>query len=259
MIVSSIVSIASDKSPFMEVDLTVLDSLLISQEAEVEEMSSAETKPLTNLDKVEPILSLDQPQSTVVKADTKIKFTPPPPPPRTIFNKETLPNIKDFQPKHHNVDASSELGDHLSSDDADDQLALMKDSPRWEDEEIKAEDPANARPIKAEIKLMVKTTEIGKESIEIRSIREFVDGSEKPNQPLNIDNEKQYLDPHQNKGFDEKDSVCSHQISHDKCTSSPKFVRPKEKYSPLFYEEGSDDFDLLAQVRGKPCFGLLLS
>lgn len=253
MIVSSIASIASVKSPLMEVDLAVLDSILISQEAEVEEMTCAESKPLTNIDRVEHV-SPEQPQPTAVKTDTKIKSTPPPPqlPPRTIFNKE-------IPPKSHTVDASSELGEHLSSDDADDQLALMKDSPRWEDEEIKAEDPANARPIKAEIKLMVKTTEVGKESIEIRSIREFVDRSDKPTPPLNIKNVKQFLDPHQNKGSDEKDSVCSHQISHDKCTSSPKFVRPKEKYSPSFYEEGSDDFDLLAQVRGKPCFGLLLS
>merc|ERR1712002_538426 len=65
-------------------------------------------------------------------------------------------------------------GGHLSSDEGEEQLMLMRDSPRWEDEEIQAEEE-EPRAIKSEIKLMVKTTEVGKESIEIRSIREFVE------------------------------------------------------------------------------------
>merc|ERR1719290_22247 len=62
-----------------------------------------------------------------------------------------------------------------SLDRSSDDLMMMRDSPCWEDEELQNDEMDEPIPIKAEIRLLVKTTELGKESIEIRSIREFVE------------------------------------------------------------------------------------
>ena len=144
-------------------------------------------------------------------------------------------------------------GSHYSSDEGEEQLMLMKDSPRWEDEEIQAEDLDEPRAIKAEIKLMVKTTELGKEAIEIRSIREFVDLNE---QVADSDSSRKSLSPNiSEKLTSEGDRI--YKLQRDSLavrTPSPRFVRSQDR-DPLT-EEGNDEFDLMAQVRGKPGFWL---
>ncbi|MPC61291.1 hypothetical protein E2C01_055360 [Portunus trituberculatus] len=139
---------------------------------------------------------------------------------------------------------------HISSDEGEEQLMIMRDSPRWEDEEIQAEESDEPRTIKAEIKLLVKTTEVGKESIEIRSIREFV--------------ENENADVISSEGVVQSPAVDSSQLvpgdvqhlqstSSDLCSPSPKFTRPQvaSTYSSIC-EPTQDEFDLMAQVRVSP-------
>ena len=134
---------------------------------------------------------------------------------------------------------------------------MMRDSPRWEDEELQSEESNEPRAIKAEIKLLVKTTELGKEAIEIRSIREFVDVEEKV--PGGFGSVITPTPPDRDELVQTGDRVYTLQR---KCspgrTPSPRFIRPPSTdRSSDISEEPSDDFNLMSQVRGKPqlaCF-----
>nr|XP_027219016.1 uncharacterized protein LOC113811463 isoform X8 [Penaeus vannamei] len=140
-------------------------------------------------------------------------------------------------------------GSHLSSDEGEEQLMLMRDSPRWEDEEIQAEETDEPRAIKAEIKLLVKTTEVGKESIEIRSIREFVESDEK-----NLSGFGGIVPspvPEAGRVTPQGDRVYTLQRGSPSArTPSPRFVRQQQS-SPVssYIQPTHDEFDLMAQVR----------
>ncbi|XP_042859634.1 uncharacterized protein LOC122245738 isoform X20 [Penaeus japonicus] len=140
-------------------------------------------------------------------------------------------------------------GSHLSSDEGEEQLMLMRDSPRWEDEEIQAEDTDEPRAIKAEIKLLVKTTEVGKESIEIRSIREFVESDEK--NLAGFGGVVPSPIPEAGRVTPQGDRVYTLQRSSPSArTPSPRFVRQQQS-SPVssYIQPTHDEFDLMAQVR----------
>ena len=106
----------------------------------------------------------------------------------------------------------------------------------------------------AEIKLMVKTTELGKEAVEIRSIREFVETEVETEK-----SEQRLLSPCPRQMHEEivqtGDSLFS---LHRSPSPSPKFVREQDLGSPQYQsEDSSDEFNLMSHVRGRPmvaCF-----
>lgn len=135
--------------------------------------------------------------------------------------------------------------------DEDEEQLMMRDSPKWEDEEIQADESEQPRAIKAEIKLLVKTTELGKESIEIRSIREFVDIEEKQHGAfgsiLSSSPERVEIEQTGDRIF------TLHRKTSPGRTPSPRFVRPIDSEDSTFLSgDPSDEFNLMSQVRGKP-------
>lgn len=273
--------LAQGKSKLNEADLAVLDSMMIAQEAEVEEMTFTHAQAEMQ----------DQEESSTdanVFGKTKVQ--------RTVSPTVTLgkPHIPTQTPAFSSAtgvasaadaatDTGQQLGDltkrvadvastmastlesitavaeglegsHLSSDEGEEQLMLMRDSPRWEDEEIQAEDTDEPRAIKAEIRLLVKTTEVGKESIEIRSIREFVECEDKNlNGPSGITQpppvECSQFIPVDNQVY------TLQRANPDVRSTSPRFVRPQQSSTePPYSKPTHDEFDLMAQVRGKAGF-----
>lgn len=134
----------------------------------------------------------------------------------------------------------------------EEEQLMMRDSPKWEEEELQAEEVEDPRVIKAEIKLMVKTTELGKESIEIRSIREFVEVEEK--YPGGFGSIMSSSPPDRDKLVRPADRLFTlHRKTSPGRTPSPRFVRPLESPdSSYITEETPDDFNLMSQVGGKP-------
>ncbi|XP_069185516.1 ankyrin-2 isoform X26 [Procambarus clarkii] len=272
---------AQGKNNLTEADLAVLESMVVAQEAEVEEMTfthaQAEIQAEANLIKPDTDnMILDSVKSLKMKKLAK---------PSTImedplltFQAPSLYSTRDVNAASKATDTGQQLGDltkrvadvastmastlesitavaeglegsHLSSDEGEEQLMLMRDSPRWEDEEIQAEETDEPRAIKAEIKLLVKTTELGKESIEIRSIREFVECEDKnltgfggvvPSPSLECGR----LTPMGDRVY------TLQRASTDVRSPSPRFVRPQQPSTDSSYTEPTqDEFDLMAQVR----------
>ncbi|KAF2357519.1 hypothetical protein FHG87_011724 [Trinorchestia longiramus] len=129
-----------------------------------------------------------------------------------------------------------------------DERLIMRDSPRWEEEEIKAEERQDPRIIKAEVKLLVRTTESGKETIEIRSIEEFVEIAEK--YPGGFSENVASKAPDTDKLAPVEEKVFTLHRKSPARSPSPRFVRP------LGIEEGSyiseataDEFNLMSQIR----------
>ncbi|XP_047739260.1 centrosomal protein of 290 kDa isoform X8 [Hyalella azteca] len=130
-----------------------------------------------------------------------------------------------------------------------DERLIMRDSPRWEEEEIKiGRDREDNRVIKAEVKLLVHTTESGKETIEIRSIEEFVEVPEKyPGGFGEIISSTSsgtgVLDRSEERVF------TLHRMSP--CRSpSPRFVRPSGIEEGSYISEATpDEFNLMSQIR----------
>lgn len=253
----------------------MLDSLLTTQEAEVEEMTSMIEKQGKGDDNLSTFVEQASPVSRFESESEKDapilppkirkmtpKIPPPPPPRKTPFIISLTKRSDAALPPQTTTKTSEAEASHDSSDEGEESLTLMRDSPRWEEEEIQAEDSEMQRPIKAEIKLLVKTTEVGKESIEIRSIREFVDPNDKHPDELSssevLDSDKSKQDALSDSAIEGKGSFAAQQLPPLGRTPSPRFVRPSDTY-PSFYERrNEDDFDLMAQVRGKPCFWLAL-
>lgn len=273
--------LADGKTKLTEADLAVLESMVVAQEAEMEEMAfkieaeaaqakiELEGSYLTKNDAVSIEKGMEKPiwnkpvnKKTDVPVHSSVSISP--------FKSESLRCTDTGQ--HHGDPSKRTTGvasvasaresnkavaeapeaSHISSDEGEEQLMIMRDSPRWEDEEIQAEESDEPRTIKAEIKLLVKTTEVGKESIEIRSIREFV--------------ENESADVISSEGAVQSPAVDSSQVvpgdvqhlqrtSSDLCSPSPKFTRPQvaSTYSSIC-EPAQDEFDLMAQVRGKAGF-----
>ncbi|XP_045138072.1 ankyrin-2-like isoform X24 [Portunus trituberculatus] len=270
---------ADGKTKLTEADLAVLESMVVAQEAEMEEMAfkieaeaaqakiELEGSYLTNNDAVsiekgmEKQMIRNKPvnQKADVPVHSSVSISP--------FKSESLRCTDTDTGQHHGDPSKKTTGvasmasaresskavaeapeaSHISSDEGEEQLMIMRDSPRWEDEEIQAEESDEPRTIKAEIKLLVKTTEVGKESIEIRSIREFV--------------ENENADVISSEGVVQSPAVDSSQLvpgdvqhlqstSSDLCSPSPKFTRPQvaSTYSSIC-EPTQDEFDLMAQVR----------
>jgi len=175
----------------------------------------------------------------------------------TDVNKRVADVVSSMASTLESITAAAEgfEGGHGSSDEGEEQLMLMRDSPRWEDEEIQADDQEEPRAIKAEIKLLVKTTELGKESIEIRSIREFVEADDRikcgfggimpspfPDQIAESSSVGQVTPSGERIYTLQRESTVAH-------SSSPRFVRLHPTTGST-EESSHDDFDLMAQVRG---------
>jgi len=175
----------------------------------------------------------------------------------TDVNKRVADVVSSMASTLESITAAAEgfEGGHGSSDEGEEQLMLMRDSPRWEDEEIQADEHEEPRAIKAEIKLLVKTTELGKESIEIRSIREFVEADDKikcgfggimsspyPDQIVESSSAGQVTPSGERVYTLQRESIIAH-------SSSPRFVRLHPTTGST-EESTHDDFDLMAQVRG---------
>jgi len=173
----------------------------------------------------------------------------------TDVNKRVADVVSSMASTLESITAAAEgfEGGHGSSDEG--ELMLMRDSPRWEDEEIQADEHEEPRAIKAEIKLLVKTTELGKESIEIRSIREFVETDDRikcgfggimpsplPNQLVESSSAEQVTPSGERVYTLQRESTVPH-------SSSPRFVRLHPTTGST-EESTHDDFDLMAQVRG---------
>ena len=138
--------------------------------------------------------------------------------------------------------------------DEDEEQLMMRDSPKWEDEEIQTDESDQPRAIKAEIKLLVKTTELGKESIEIRSIREFVDIDEKDKQPGGFGAILSSSPSDREEIVQTSDRVFTlHRKTSPRRTPSPRFVRCIDRDDSTYLsEDTADEFNLMSQVRGKP-------
>ncbi|KAG0713070.1 hypothetical protein GWK47_017039 [Chionoecetes opilio] len=272
--------LADGKNKLSEADLAVLESMVVVQEAEMEEMAfkieaeaaqaeiELEGAFLTNGDVsiekgMEKKMICDI--STNPKIDVPIHssvLTSPP-------NLESFKSADTDTGQHHGdpstkipgvVSVASGQGSNpsigeaaeaslVSSDEGEEQLMIMRDSPRWEDEEIQAEDNDEPRTIKAEIKLLVKTTELGKESIEIRSIREFVESE-------NADLTGCSAGAAQPPPAGSSQAVAGGDVHRLQSTSldlrspNPKFTRPQVASTyPSYCEPMQDEFDLMAQVR----------
>ncbi|KAG7157302.1 hypothetical protein Hamer_G005704 [Homarus americanus] len=269
------------KSNLTEADLAVLESMMVAQEAEVEEMvfaqalaeMQAEAKSLKsdgdaqNVDKSLKIQKLTKSYVTAEKPIIPVKT-----PVVSSANVTASAAGKATDTGQHLgeltkrvADVASTMastlesitavaegleGSHLSSDEGEEQLMLMRDSPRWEDEEIQAEDTDEPRAIKAEIKLLVKTTEVGKESIEIRSIREFVECEDKNLSGFGGVVQSPTLECGQLTSMGDRVYTLQ-RASPDVHSPSPRFVRPQQSSTDSSYTEPTqDEFDLMAQVRG---------
>lgn len=266
-----------------EADLAVLESMVMAQEAEVEEMTFAQAQAEAEARAGAQAVSDDHskerettsasfmtpskaqvPHSQVLASTKELEST-------YAKERDTGQNLGDLSQRVADVASSmaSTLesitavaegleGSHQSSDEGEEQMMIMRDSPRWEDEEIQADDTDEPRAIKAEIKLLVKTTEVGKESIEIRSIREFV---ENENPSLTSFTESvQPPGPEVGRLTPSGEGVYMlHRPTSDLRAPSPRFVRHQTSTAGSAYHEPSqDEFDLMAQVRGKAGFRLLL-
>lgn len=272
--------LADGKNKLTEADFAVLESMVVAQEAEMEEMAfeieaeaaqaekelkeSYMTKSDISVDKgTEHDMNGDPPIKVKIKRPVQSSILPsmaklesvrsadldtgqhPADPPKSVSDAVCVASSLE------NITAAAEASQVSSSDEGEEQMMIMRDSPRWEDEEIQAESD-EPRTIKAEIKLLVKTTEMGKESIEIRSIREFVD-QENANlsggavQPPVVESTDQ-LTP-------SGDVLQLQKSPSDLHSPSPKFTRPQVTSTYSSYcEPSQDDFDLMAQVRGKAGF-----
>lgn len=265
-----------------EADLAVLESMVMAQEAEVEEMTFAQAQAEAQAQAGARAVSDDHSKET----DTSPSFVTPSKaqvPHSPVFTstkeleatyareRDTGQNLGDLSQRVADVASSmaSTLesitavaegleGSHQSSDEGEEQMMIMRDSPRWEDEEIQADDTDEPRAIKAEIKLLVKTTEVGKESIEIRSIREFVE-NENPSL-TGFTESVQPPGPEVGRLTPSGEGVYMlHRPTSDLRAPSPRFVRHQTSPAGSAYHEPSqDEFDLMAQVRGKAGFRLLL-
>ena len=150
------------------------------------------------------------------------------------------------------ISAVSETFDGARTTAEDDEQLMMRDSPKWEEEEIQADETEEPKAIKAEIKLLVKTTELGKESIEIRSIREFVDVEEK--HPGGFGSIIASTSPEREELIQSGDRVFTLQRKPSPGGSPiPRFVRPLDSSEVSNESDRTpDDFNLMSQVRGKP-------
>lgn len=276
--------LADGKNKLTEADFAVLESMVVAQEAEMEEMAfkieaeanqarvelegSQMTKSDVSVDKgTKKQIQSDSPVRVKVKRPVQSSISTPIAKPESM-NTNTDTGQHPGGPAKCVTDAASmvspqenvapaaegsEVSHVSSSDEGEEQMMIMRDSPRWEDEEIQAEND-EPRTIKAEIKLLVKTTEVGKESIEIRSIREFVEhenanlaASEGAVQSPVVESTNQ-LTPGGGVHHLQKASSDLH-------SPSPKFTRPQVASTYSSYcEPSQDDFDLMAQVRGKAGF-----
>lgn len=276
--------LADGKNKLTEADLAVLESIVVAQEAEMEEMAfkieaeaaqaeiELEGSYLINNDTVSIEKRMEKQiigeKSMNPRIDVPVDSSVSTSPSKLESLKST-----DTDTGQHSGDPTKKImgvasvasaresnitvaeapeASHISSDEGEEQLMIMRDSPRWEDEEIQAEDNDEPRTIKAEIKLLVKTTEIGKESIEIRSIREFVEsenadltGSGGAVQSPAVDSSQLILG----------DVYNLQSTSSDLRSPSPKFTRPQVASTYSSYcEPTQDEFHLMAQVRGKAGF-----
>ena len=276
--------LAETKSQLSQADLEVIESMVVAQQAEIGEFSSkfmeeevqAQAQAKTPDVEIKNNLvstSVKEKSSEILKTEQHVSKQES----KQDDNKQKGTKSKIETKKHSGKESTSNDSDltrivadvassmastlesitaategleisHGSSDEGEEQLMLMRDSPRWEDEEIQAEDTDEPRPIKAEIKLLVKTTEVGKESIEIRSIREFVDIKQEENQ---LQSKKS---PTPEKITETGDRIYTLPRQTPGKTPSPKFVRSPGKGQ--ISNIGNDEFDLMSQVRGKPGFWL---
>ena len=277
--------LADGKNKLTEADLAVLESLVVAQEAEMEEMAfkieadaaqaeiDLEGSYITNSDAVnndkgiEKQIINDKPMNSKTDVPVHSLVSSSPSKLESLKNNgidtgqhqanrtKKCTGIASAASARESIKAIVEApeANHMSSDEGEEQLMIMRDSPRWEDEEIQAEDSDEPRTIKAEIKLLVKTTEIGKESIEIRSIREFVENENADQIGSGGAVQSPVVVP--------SHSILGEDVHHLQNTSldlhSPnsKFTRPEvaSTYSS-FCEPTQDEFDLMAQVRGKAGF-----
>lgn len=168
--------------------------------------------------------------------DSRVMKSPSPP-----LNMVIAFRIKGKDDQLDKVKTATSSSGEVSTSGNEESLVLMKDSPCWEEEEIRADSESEIKPVKAEIRLLVKTSDIGKESVEIRSIKEFVEPKNK-NLQQNFEKVIRTTRP-------PKANINKKLISFDSSSNS-KFVRPNDTY-PLLRE---DDFNLLAQVRGNSDF-----
>lgn len=138
-----------------------------------------------------------------------------------------------------------------------DERLMMRDSPRWEDEEIKKGGREEPPVIKAEVKLLVRTTESGKETIEIRSIEEFVEVAEK--HPGGFEDVVSTSPPEDESIVQNEERVFTlHRKSSPGRTPSPRFVRPVGIEEGSYISEATpDEFNLMSQIRGKPYLACL--
>ncbi|KAK8746375.1 hypothetical protein OTU49_017376 [Cherax quadricarinatus] len=270
---------AHGKSNLSEADLAVLESMMVAQEAEVEEMTFTHKQA-----EIEADAKLVKPDTDTMISDKSLKMHKLAKPPITmedhlaIIQTPALSSSDNVNAAGRATDTGQQLGDltkrvadvastmastlesitavaeglegsHLSSDEGEEQLMLMRDSPRWEDEEIQAEDTDEPRAIKAEIKLLVKTTELGKESIEIRSIREFVECEDKDLTGFGGVVQSPSLECGQITPMGDRVYTLQ-RASPDVSSPSPRFVRPQQPSTDSSYTEPTqDEFDLMAQVR----------
>lgn len=277
--------LADGKNKLTEADFAVLESMVVAQEAEMEEMAfkieaevtQAEIK-LKGSHVANSDISIDKGTEKQKKNDTPMNVKVKRPIQSSVLT--SVANLESTQSPDTDTgqlpgdsaksvaDAASlvsvqenvttaaegpEVSQVSSSDEGEEQMMIMRDSPRWEDEEIQAEND-EPRTIKAEIKLLVKTTEPGKESIEIRSIREFV---EHENASLNASEETVQSPVFESTGHITPSGDVHHlqKTSSDLHPPSPKFTRPQVSSTYSSYcEPSQDDFDLMAQVRGKAGF-----
>lgn len=277
--------LADGKNKLTEADFAVLESMVVAQEAEMEEMAfkieaeaaqaeiELEVVPMTSSE-----TSVDKGTKKQIQSDTPVRVKVNKPFQSSISTsiaKSESMRSTDTDTGQHPGDPAksvtdaasvastqenittaaegSEVSHVSSSDEGEEQMMIMRDSPRWEDEEIQAEND-EPRTIKAEIKLLVKTTEVGKESIEIRSIREFVEPED-----ANLNASGAAVQSPVVESTDQLtpsgDVHHLQKASSDLQSPSPKFTRPQVASTyPSYCEPSQDDFDLMAQVRGKAGF-----
>lgn len=277
--------LADGKNKLTEADFAVLESMVVAQEAEMEEMAfkieaeatqaelELEGSYVTNSDisvykGTEKQIMNDTPmkvkvkrpvQSSISTSVTKLESMQSTDTDTGQLPVDPIKSVEDaafMVSVQENIKTAAEgpdVSQVSSSDEGEEQMMIMRDSPRWEDEEIQAEND-EPRTIKAEIKLLVKTTEVGKESIEIRSIREFV---EHENANLNASGGAVQSPVVESTGqlIPSGDVHHLQKASSDLHSPSPKFTRPQVASTYSSYcEPSQDDFDLMAQVRGKAGF-----